>query len=75
MLGYLYGIVVGDWAIGSGWIARAQHLLEGVADSSERGWVELTLGMFERDRSVRHHGDAAGAARLPRAASRPGKVS
>ena len=23
MLGYLYGIVVGDWAIGPGWIARA----------------------------------------------------
>jgi hypothetical protein len=27
MLGYPYGIVVGDWAIGPGWIARAQHLL------------------------------------------------
>ena len=54
MLGYLYGIVVGDWAIGSGWIARAQHLLGVAADSSERGWVELTLGMFERDRSVKH---------------------
>jgi len=40
MLGYLYGIVVGDWAIGSGWIARAQHLLGVAADSSERGWVD-----------------------------------
>jgi hypothetical protein len=54
MLGYLYGIVVGDWAIGSGWIARAQHLLDAAIDSSERGWVALTLGMFERDRSVKH---------------------
>src|SRR6187200_167626 len=40
MLGYLYGIVVGDWAIGPGWIARAQHLLGVAADSSERGWVD-----------------------------------
>jgi hypothetical protein len=54
MLGYLYSIVVGDWAIGCGWIARAQHLLADAADSSERGWVELTLGMFERDREVKH---------------------
>jgi DNA-binding CsgD family transcriptional regulator len=54
MLGYMYGIVVGEWAIGSGWLARAQHLLGGAADSSERGWVALTLGMFERDRSTKH---------------------
>ena len=54
MLGFMYGIVVGDWAIASGWIARAQHLLGVAADSSERGWVALTLGMFERDRSVKH---------------------
>jgi tetratricopeptide (TPR) repeat protein len=54
MLGYMYGIVVGEWAIGSGWIARAQHLLGGAADSSERGWIALTLGMFERDRSTKH---------------------
>jgi DNA-binding CsgD family transcriptional regulator/tetratricopeptide (TPR) repeat protein len=54
MLGYMYGIVVGDWAIGSGWIARAQHLLGTAADSSERGWVALTLGMFERERSLKH---------------------
>jgi DNA-binding CsgD family transcriptional regulator len=54
MLGYMYGIVVGDWAIGSGWIARAQHILHSATDSSERGWVALTLGMFERDRSVKH---------------------
>jgi DNA-binding CsgD family transcriptional regulator/tetratricopeptide (TPR) repeat protein len=54
MLGYMYGTVVGDWAIGSGWIARAQHLLDLAADSSEKGWVALTLGMFEHDRSMKH---------------------
>ena len=54
MLGYMYGVVVGDWAIGSGWIARAQNLLAVAEDSSERGWVALTLGMFEGDRSLKH---------------------
>jgi|SoiMetStandDraft_5_1073268.scaffolds.fasta_scaffold00029_13 DNA-binding CsgD family transcriptional regulator len=54
MLGYMYGIVVGDWAIGSGWIARAQHLLDLAVHSSEKGWIALTLGMFERDRSMKH---------------------
>jgi DNA-binding CsgD family transcriptional regulator len=54
MLGYMYGIVVGDWAIGSGWITRAQHLLGVAGDSSESGWIALTLGMFERDRSLKH---------------------
>jgi hypothetical protein len=39
MLGFMYGIVVGDWAIASGWIARAQHLLGVAADSSRGvGW-------------------------------------
>ena len=54
MLGYMYGIVVGDWAIGSGWIARAQRLLDLAVHSSEKGWIALTLGMFERDRSMKH---------------------
>jgi DNA-binding CsgD family transcriptional regulator len=54
MLGYMYGVVVGDWAIGSGWIARAQNLLTAAEGSSERGWVALTLGMFEGDRSLKH---------------------
>lgn len=54
MLGFMYGVVVGDWAIASGWIARAQHLPRVAVDSSERGWVALTLGMFEHDRSMKH---------------------
>jgi DNA-binding CsgD family transcriptional regulator len=35
----------------SGWLARAQTLLAGAAESSEAGWVSLNLGMFEGDRS------------------------
>jgi hypothetical protein len=47
MLGFMCGIVVGDWPTASGWIVRVQHLL-GVAADSPNGWVAPTLGMFER---------------------------
>ncbi len=49
-LGYMHGSVVGDWAVASGWLARAQTLLAGAVESSEAGWVSLNLGMFEDDR-------------------------
>ena len=44
-------MIAGDWAVSSGWIARAQTLLSSAVDSSERGWVALNLGMFEGDRT------------------------
>jgi thioredoxin-like negative regulator of GroEL len=50
-LAYMHGSVMGDWAVMSGWIARAQTLLAGAADSGEAGWVALNLGMFESDRA------------------------
>jgi len=46
-LGYLHGSTSGDWAIASGWIARAKTLMVGQPDSSEPGWVALTEGMFD----------------------------
>ncbi|MEY2568999.1 MAG: hypothetical protein QOE35_3528 [Actinomycetota bacterium] len=46
----MYGTVMGDWAIASGWMARAQTLLADDTAASERGWVSLNLGMFEADR-------------------------
>lgn len=49
-LGYLYGSTAGDWAVANGWIARARTLIADVADSSERGWVALTEGMFDGHR-------------------------
>ncbi|HSV37388.1 MAG TPA: hypothetical protein VLI04_01390, partial [Nocardioidaceae bacterium] len=49
-LGYLHGSTAGDWAVASGWIARAKTLLAEETDSSERGWVALTEGMFEGNR-------------------------
>jgi DNA-binding CsgD family transcriptional regulator len=59
-LGYLHGTTTGDWAIAGGWIARAKTLLVDQPDSSERGWVALTEGMFEGNRAVkeRHYARA-----------------
>jgi DNA-binding NarL/FixJ family response regulator len=46
-----YGMVLGDGAVMSGWMARAQTLLGESLDSLEAGWVALNLGMFEGDRA------------------------
>jgi len=64
-LACMYGMVVGDWAVSSGWMARAQTLLAGTGASSEQGWVALNLGMFEGDRTAkeRYFHEALGAAR------------
>jgi DNA-binding NarL/FixJ family response regulator len=50
-LGYMYLAIVGDRAVAGGWLARAQTLLAAAGDSPERGWVALTVGMFEGDRT------------------------
>ena len=50
-LAYMHGSVVGDWAVASGWLARAQTLLDDVPESPEAGWVALQVGMFEPDRT------------------------
>jgi DNA-binding NarL/FixJ family response regulator len=51
VLGFMHGSVTGDAAVMQGWLARAQTLLEPVGESAERGWVALTRGMFDADRS------------------------
>jgi DNA-binding NarL/FixJ family response regulator len=68
-LSCMYGTFVGDWAVGSGWLARAQTLSATSTGSSEAGWVALNTGMFENDRrrkeahfrealaEARRHGD------------------
>jgi DNA-binding CsgD family transcriptional regulator len=53
-LAYLYGSAAGDWAVASGWIARAKTLLSELPDSSERGWVALTEGMFAAERHAKN---------------------
>jgi DNA-binding NarL/FixJ family response regulator len=64
-LAYTYGTVVGDPAVMSGWLARAQTLLTDATDSAEAGWVSLNLGMFEGDRARKegYFRDALEAAR------------
>lgn len=49
-IAYLYGSTAGDWTVASGWLARAKTLLSDLPESSERGWVALTEGMFEGNR-------------------------
>jgi DNA-binding CsgD family transcriptional regulator len=49
-LAYMNLSILGDAAVMSGWMARAQTLLAGAEDSSESGWVALNLGMLEGDR-------------------------
>jgi len=62
---YMYFAVVGDGAVGSGWLARAQTLLGESPASSEGGWVALNIGMFEadRDRKEQRFRDALATAR------------
>jgi len=52
-LAYMYGSVVGDTAVMSGWSARATSLLADGEDSVERGWLAMNRGMFEGDARVR----------------------
>ena len=47
---YMYGAIYGDWAVTSGWLARAQALVGDATASREGGWVTLNRGMFEGDR-------------------------
>jgi DNA-binding CsgD family transcriptional regulator len=54
MLGGMHGTTSGDWAVASGWIARAKTLLTEQQDSSESGWVALTEGMFAASRQDKH---------------------
>jgi DNA-binding CsgD family transcriptional regulator len=65
MLSYMYGAIMGDWAVSSGWLARAESLLAGTGDTGEAGWVALNAGMFEPDRARKEErfGEALAAAR------------
>ena len=49
-LGYMHASILGDWAVSSGWMARAKTLLAGDLECPEAGWVALNSGMFEADR-------------------------
>jgi tetratricopeptide (TPR) repeat protein len=47
----LYGTIIGDLAVMNGWLSRAQTIMGSDPEPREQGWVALTLGMFEPDRT------------------------
>lgn len=49
----LHGLIYGNGAAVSGWIAHAQRMLEGCGDCPERGWLELFLGCVTDDPTER----------------------
>jgi DNA-binding NarL/FixJ family response regulator len=53
MLAWITGNVLGEWAVRSGWLARARTLLEEAGpDRPEHGWVLIIGAFVERDATV-----------------------
>ena len=51
---WITGNVLGDWAVQSGWFARARTILEEAGeDRPERGWVLIIRSLSEPDPQVR----------------------
>jgi DNA-binding CsgD family transcriptional regulator len=51
---WITGNVLGDWAVQSGWLARARTILEEAGeDGPEHGWVLITRSFSEPDARVR----------------------
>lgn len=48
-LAFLHGMVHGNMAAASGWMARAERLLEGVDECAAHGWLTLDRAPFTRD--------------------------
>jgi DNA-binding NarL/FixJ family response regulator/tetratricopeptide (TPR) repeat protein len=52
-LGFLHGAVHGNEAAANGWFARAESLLEGIADAPQRGWLALDRAPLTQDPAER----------------------
>jgi hypothetical protein len=53
-IAWIEGNVRGDWAVRSGWLARARALLEEAGrDRPEHGWVQIIKAFSEPDAQVR----------------------
>ena len=48
-LAFLHGMVHGNMAAASGWMARAERLLEGADECAAHGWLTLDRAPFTRD--------------------------
>ena len=54
MVAWITGNVLGDWALRSGWLARASAILEEAGeDGPDRGWVLMIRAFSEPDAQVR----------------------
>ena len=52
-LAFLHGTYQGNFAVASGWMGRAQSLLEGVEECASHGWLILDGAVFTRDAKER----------------------
>jgi DNA-binding NarL/FixJ family response regulator len=52
-LAFLHGTYHGSYAVASGWMARAQSLLEDVEECAAHGWLILDGAVFSRDSKER----------------------
>jgi DNA-binding CsgD family transcriptional regulator len=52
-LAFLHGTYQGNWSVASGWMGRAQSLLEGVEECAAHGWLILDGAVFTRDAKER----------------------
>ena len=52
-LAFLHGTYNGNFAVASGWMGRAQSLLEGVEECASHGWLILDGAVFTRDAKER----------------------
>jgi DNA-binding NarL/FixJ family response regulator len=48
-LAFLHGTFHGNFAVASGWMARAESLLEGIDECAAHGWLILDGAVFSRD--------------------------
>jgi DNA-binding NarL/FixJ family response regulator len=48
-LAFLHGTYHGNYAVASGWMGRAQSMLEGVEECAAHGWLVLDGAVFSRD--------------------------
>jgi DNA-binding CsgD family transcriptional regulator len=58
-VGYLYGVVHGNGAVMSGWLARAVRLIDAAGDCPERARIELTQAVATADPVARERHLAA----------------
>ena len=58
-LAFLHGTYNGNYAVASGWMGRAQSLLEGVEECASHGWLILDGAVFTRDAKEREQCAAA----------------